>query len=290
VVALWENEVGIVVAAEGDAPPAGTQFGTTESETALAVRAGTTLLRGYGSLGGLPIVSAQERLTHKPAAFVAVPLKIDGTVVGVLAAWRKDDMPRHGIRDLETLAPYAALQLRRTGQLGVMRARAELDALTGMNNRHAFEVFLNAEAGRYDRYQRPFAVIMLDIDHFKSVNDQYGHEAGDFVLKQVSDVVRTSLRNVDFSARLGGEEFVVVLPETGLATAVEIAERIRQRVEALTAEWHGRRIDIRLSAGVAAIPECVRFTNQLLRTADTALYASKRAGRNRVTAALKVAG
>jgi diguanylate cyclase (GGDEF)-like protein len=284
VVTVWEREVGTVVAAEGDAPAIGTTFGVSESETALAARAGATLLRERFARGALPIVASRERFAVAPKAVVAVPLKIRREVCGVLTAWSAHEIPQHGIHDLETLAPYAALQLRHAREFGVMRSLAQHDALTGMNNRLAFEEFMAAETARYDRYQRPFAVVMIDIDHFKSVNDRYGHEAGDAVLRRVSDVVRGSLRGVDFSARIGGEEFVMVLPETGLEEAIEIAERMRQRVEALTVEWGGQVMDIRVSAGVAAIPECVRFPNQLLRSADAALYASKRDGRNRVTA------
>ena len=285
VVVMMENSVGTVVAAEGDAPSIGTHFSASESELALAAKAATTFMRAHGSLGALPLVAAGERINVKPVALVAVPLRIEGTVEGLLAGWSTTDIPRNGIQDLETLAPYAALQLERTRQFGLLRARAEHDPLTGMNNRAAFEAQLNGESARYDRYQRPFAMIMIDIDHFKSVNDRHGHEGGDFVLKQVSEIVRTSLRNVDFSARLGGEEFVVLLPETGLAKALDIAERVRQRVESHSADWRGQQMAVTISAGVAAIPESVRYTHQLVRAADAALYVSKREGRNRVTAA-----
>ena len=282
-VSTWQRDSGVVLGSYGDAPAVGTRFAAGESETALAVRAATTLQRARGALGTLPLVARAERVNVQPNAFVAVPLKITGDVVGVISAWRQDDIARHRIRDLETLAPYAALQLQHAHELVVMRARAERDPLTGMHNRLAFEEFLGGETARYDRYQRPFALALMDIDYFKKVNDTYGHEAGDAVLQQVSSVIMASLRNVDFAARLGGEEFVVVLPETGIERAVEIVERIRQRVAQQAVEWRGQRIDVRISAGVSALPECVRFANQLLRSADAALYTSKHAGRDRVT-------
>jgi diguanylate cyclase (GGDEF)-like protein len=285
IVALWDGDVGTVIAGEGDAPPVGATFSGMESETALAARAAATIVRAPGSLGSLPLVAPRERLARKPKAMIAVPLKVGSEVIGVVAAWRNSGITPHAAQDLETLAPYAALQLRHARELGVIRTIAERDALTGLNNRHAFDVHFAAEAARYDRYQRPFALIILDIDHFKNVNDRYGHDAGDFILQKVGEVIRASLRNVDFAARLGGEEFVVMLPETGLAKGIEIAERVRTRMEEQILDWRGQRIDVRISAGVSAIPECVPNTDALLRSADTALYASKRGGRNRVTAA-----
>jgi len=285
IVALWDGDVGNVIACEGDAPPVGATFRSMESETALAVRAAAPIIRAPGSLGSLPLVAPRERLARKPKAMIAVPLKVGTEVIGVVAVWRPSGITPHAAQDLETLAPYAALQLRHARELGAIRTMAERDALTGLNNRHSFDAFFSAEAARFDRYQRPFALIIFDIDHFKSVNDRYGHDAGDFVLQKVGEVIRGSLRNVDFAARLGGEEFVVLLPETELAKGIEIAERVRTRTQEQMLDWRGQRIDVSVSAGVSAIPECVPRTDALLRSADTALYASKRTGRNRVTAA-----
>lgn len=285
VVALWDGDVGTVIACEGDAPPVGATFSGMESEAALAARAAATIIRAPGSLGALPLVAPRERLARKPKAMITVPLKIGGDVIGVIAAWRSSGITPYAAQDLETLAPYAALQLRDAHELGAIRTLAERDALTGLSNRHAFDIFFLAEAARYDRYARPFALIIFDIDHFKSINDRYGHEAGDFILQKVGEAIRGSLRNVDFAARLGGEEFVVVLPETGLAKGIEIAERVRTRTQELTPDWRGEHIDVRVSAGVSAIPECVPNADALLRSADTALYASKRQGRNRITPA-----
>jgi diguanylate cyclase (GGDEF)-like protein len=285
IVALWDGDVGTVIAGEGDAPPIGVTFSGSESVTALAARAAATIIRAPGSLGALPLVAPRERLAHKPKAMIAVPLKVGSEVIGVVAVWRHSGITPHAAQDLETLAPYAALQLRHARELGAIRTMAERDALTGLNNRHSFDAFFSAEAARFDRYQRPFALVIFDIDHFKSVNDRYGHDAGDFILQKVGEVIRGSLRNVDFAARLGGEEFVVVLPETGLAKGVEIAERVRTRTQELALDWRGQYIDVRVSAGVSAIPECVPRADALLRSADTALYQAKRQGRNQVMAA-----
>lgn len=284
-VALWDGDAGTVIAGEGDGPGSGATFRGTESEASLAARAAATLIRAPGALGRLPLVAAGERFGARPKAMIAVPLKVGDDVIGVVAAWRSSGITPHAVQDLETLAPYAALQLQQAREYGVVRTRAERDALTGLANRHAFENFLAAEAARFDRYQRPFSLIIFDIDYFKQVNDRFGHEAGDFVLEQAGEVIRGSLRSVDFAARLGGEEFVVVLPETGLERGSEIAERVRTRAQELTLQWRGERIDVTLSAGVSAVPDCVPQAGSLVGSADAALYASKRNGRNRVTAA-----
>jgi diguanylate cyclase (GGDEF)-like protein len=163
-----------------------------------------------------------------------------------------------------------------------MRALAEQDMLTGLYNRRAFDQHLEGELARYDRYRRPFAVIMFDIDHFKHVNDTYGHDAGDEVLRKVGHIIATSLRDVDIAARFGGEEFTTLLPETDKTHAVEIAERIRSRIEAMDFNWHGTPIPLTISAGVAAIPERLESPANAVHAADQLLYQAKRSGRNRV--------
>ena len=285
-----ERESGVVIAVDGEGTLQGLTFTATESATALAMRARATLVKQPGTLGGLAVIHPMERFPQKPSALVAVPLMVAGDVMGMITAWSRGEIAEHAVQDLETLAPYAALQLRHAREFGAMRTRAEHDALTGLNNRRAFEEHFGSEAARYSRYNRPFALLIFDIDHFKTVNDRFGHEAGDYVLREVASVIQKSLRNVDFAARLGGEEFVVLLPETGLEKAIEIAERVRTRMEALIPSWRGQDIPVRISAGVSSVPECVATPDALLRSADTALYASKNAGRNRVTSAERPKG
>src|SRR6185503_8856200 len=107
--------------------------------------------------------------------------------------------------------------------LGHMRSLAERDTLTGMHNRRAFDEYLNGEFARFERYRRPFAVVLLDIDHFKAINDTYGHEAGDDVLRLLGAALRESLRDVDLAARYGGEEFAIILPETDASDGLAVA-------------------------------------------------------------------
>jgi diguanylate cyclase (GGDEF)-like protein len=190
---------------------------------------------------------------------------------------------------LETIGAYAALHLEHALELGRARQSADTDALTSLPNRRAFERAWRAEIARHDRYVQPLALILLDLDHFKQINDRWGHDAGDEVLRRVADTLRRAVRDVDLAARLGGEEFVILLPETTFAAASEAAERLRLAVESLQVHWLGQNIPVRVSIGVSACPSSVALPGELLKSADAALYEAKRGGRNRVvTAAIRV--
>jgi diguanylate cyclase len=135
------------------------------------------------------------------------------------------------------------------------------------------------------RSHRAFSVVLLDIDHFKNINDAHGHDVGDTVLRMIGQVLRNSLRTSDFAARYGGEEFVVLLPETDLTAAAELAERLRKHVEAADLRADSAVLHVTASFGVAAFPTSVRDANTLVKTADEMLYKAKESGRNRVEVA-----
>ncbi|HRF47118.1 MAG TPA: GGDEF domain-containing protein [Anaerolineales bacterium] len=163
--------------------------------------------------------------------------------------------------------------------------QANTDALTGLSNRRHF---LEAAARSHERLQlagQPFAVLVLDIDHFKRVNDTYGHAAGDRVLRDVADICRRAVRSTDLAARIGGEEFVVALPGTGLEGALELAERLRARIQETDHELAvGTTEAVTVSIGVAATDVLKVDLVHLLHAADKALYRAKAAGRNRAVA------
>ncbi|MFP4258053.1 MAG: diguanylate cyclase [Desulfovermiculus sp.] len=165
---------------------------------------------------------------------------------------------------------------------------ARTDELTQAANRRFFMQELQKEAGRSRRYRRPLSLIILDLDHFKDVNDTYGHAAGDSVLQAISNACRSTLRTQDLLARLGGEEFAILLPETGLEEAVQVAERIREVVQDLVVRTdEGQSIRCTASLGVASLQDEDRKDQDdgveaVLHQADRALYAAKDAGRNRV--------
>jgi diguanylate cyclase (GGDEF)-like protein len=155
------------------------------------------------------------------------------------------------------------------------------DGLTGLTNHRALMQRLGDEAVRSRRTGRPFTLLMCDVDHFKDYNDAFGHPAGDAVLKSISDILLETTRAVDCAARYGGEEFAVILTETELSGAMEVAERIRKRVE--STEFPSRRVTI--SIGVAECPRDAAEPGALVAVADQALYLAKNAGRNQVVQA-----
>ncbi|MDP6943334.1 MAG: GGDEF domain-containing protein [Myxococcota bacterium] len=158
------------------------------------------------------------------------------------------------------------------------------DGLTAVANVRALNEFLDREFARSRRYGRGLAVLMLDIDHFKRVNDEHGHLTGDYVLREMAQICCRRVRREELFARYGGEEFVLVLPETTLEGAVRYAEALRQLIETHDFAFEGNRLRITVSIGVAAFHTDMAGAIDLIRAADERLYESKRGGRNRVTA------
>ena len=159
------------------------------------------------------------------------------------------------------------------------------DPLTGLHNRRRMLDALNAEIARHGRHGRSFSITMVDVDNFKKYNDSYGHPAGDALLKKVGEILKSSLRTNDFAARYGGEEFLILLPDQDQKGAVEVAERIRHRIETETEDPANKRKAVTASLGVATFPESGRTADPLLANADAALYRAKNNGRNRVLTA-----
>jgi len=156
------------------------------------------------------------------------------------------------------------------------------DGLTGIYNRRFMDTKLNEEYFRHTRYSRAFSIIMFDIDKFKKVNDEYGHQCGDFILKSVSSRISASIRNIDFLFRYGGEEFCCILPETNLEGAELVAERFRTAIMEMENNFNGDVIKITISLGVADLTNDTASPGDLIQHADEALYRAKRGGRNRV--------
>lgn len=162
--------------------------------------------------------------------------------------------------------------------------RSQLDALTGAYNRGALQAYAPEAIKRSDMIGMPLSLIIFDIDHFKKVNDTYGHAAGDYVIQEIARVVKDKLiRNEDFFSRYGGEEFVLVLSAAAVGVSANVAERVRATIEAHTFEFEGTRIPITISLGVAVRQPAGIEWQQLFEKADEALYKSKNRGRNQVT-------
>ena len=181
----------------------------------------------------------------------------------------------------------AALRTKRYHDL--LARRAQIDGLTGLWNRSYFDRRLEEEGAAVQRYGRQLSLVLLDVDHFKRINDTHGHPFGDRVLQLVGDAMHRGLRTVDAPCRYGGEEFAVVLTQTDLAGALIVAERLRAAVAALGLSHRGTAVPVTASCGVASselVTPPSRCTSALLiEMADEALYAAKQGGRDRVTAA-----
>jgi diguanylate cyclase (GGDEF)-like protein len=158
-----------------------------------------------------------------------------------------------------------------------------IDGLTEAHNKRYFLEFLDRELARCARYQRPLSLVMFDLDHFKRINDNHGHLAGDFVLRELSRRLRSRIRKEELLARYGGEEFVVVLPEAGHQGAMDFAEQLRRLVERDPFVFEGETIPLTISVGVATLESGDQLDAlQFIKLADENLYRAKRAGRNRV--------
>lgn len=167
------------------------------------------------------------------------------------------------------------------------RSRAQHDALTGIANRAAYDERITAEVARHERHERELSLAVIDIDKFKSVNDNLGHKAGDKVLKNVAEICASNVRTSDFLARYGGEEFVLVLPETSLEQAHYVAEKLRGEIEGKGFYYNKRRVPITVSIGIARFADD-ESADVVFERADRALYAAKNGGRNRCVTELEL--
>ena len=233
---------------------------------------------------GLLIVRPLGRLTRGAARVAGGDLSVDlpvisGGEVGYLTEVFNDMVARLRAGREELDAANQALQ-EKNEELGRLSVT---DGLTGLFNRRHLMETLVAEQRRAQRSKRPFSLLMLDVDHFKKFNDKFGHLAGDEVLLSVSGIIRKCARTVDFPARYGGEEFCVIVSESDIEGAVELAERIRAELEAVNFE--GQKITV--SIGAAEFPIDGETVDDLVANADAALYRAKRAGRNRVVRATR---
>ncbi|HEX8721031.1 MAG TPA: diguanylate cyclase [Pyrinomonadaceae bacterium] len=184
--------------------------------------------------------------------------------------------------DLDLLRARARTLIELKQYLDSCQEAAFTDHLTGLANRRRFERQLEREVARTERYGRPFCLLIVDVDNFKEVNDTYGHDAGDEVLRCVANVIQSGTRGIDTGARIGGDEFAVILPETSLERGMEVAERLRSAVSAREA---GAPCRVTASLGVAELPSCAGTQDELRAAADSALYEAKRAGRDRAACA-----
>jgi len=260
--------------------PAGSPLAQTlrgaEPRSCLAVRSGRTHREGSSRLSLL----ACPVCAPCPGASSCVPLVVGGKVIGSVLLSRPtpyDEADELRIRESVSQAAPVLANLR---NLAVAEIRAATDGLTGLPNKRAVTDTLKRMFAQAATDRSPLALLMLDLDHFKQVNDHRGHAVGDQVLANVGTVMRGAVRSRDFAGRNGGEEFAILLPSTEIPVALRIAERVRAAIAEMSLP--GTDVAVTVSIGVAGYPEHASTPDRLARLADAALYLAKRQGRNRV--------
>ena len=244
------------------------------------------------------VESISKRLSNSPESYVVdgdnsedisvladavVPLIYQGNFLGLLLV-RSDDVTRvwadNELLLLHTVADQLAVAVNQAHLFAQMQQQALTDGLTGCYNRRSFELQLERDLHLATRMRQPLSLIMLDLDHFKHINDQAGHDAGDVALCLLADTLRSELRAVDTAARFGGDEFVIILPQANTEGAMLVAERLRKRMSEIEVPNFGQ---VTASLGVATFPFHASSRDTLVVAADRALYNSKHCGRNRVS-------
>lgn len=215
---------------------------------------------------------------------VTLPLMIENETIGCLNL-NDNDKGYFNVSDLDfalNVAEFVSLSMSNALLYEKTEMLAVTDGLTGITNHQQMQVVLKSEFHRCRRYKSPLSVIILDVDYFKKVNDSYGHQMGDDVLREVAALIKRFCRANDVAARYGGEEFVLILPETGLDGAIQIAERVRCELEGRRFSFKNTEFQVTLSCGVSEFDgERMKTPADLIKVADNALYRAKSEGRNR---------
>jgi two-component system cell cycle response regulator len=264
----------------------GLEFQDDTGLVASAVRLASSLPGKELDPARTPIFDAATRLRGL-AALKVIPLRAGSEVLGtlVLGARRAGAFPQDTVRQLEVVGLQAGDAILRARLFEQAERLATTDGLTGLTNHRTLQARLDEHLARAARYQKKLSLLLCDIDHFKSVNDTYGHPVGDEVLRGVARTLSREARQTDVVARYGGEEFAVVMPETDEGGALVIAERIREKIAQVVLETEQGPLRITMSLGIATFPEEGASKADLVERADACLYHAKRHGRNRSVSA-----
>jgi diguanylate cyclase (GGDEF)-like protein len=265
----------------------------------LRVRAGNGII-GWVSSHGKPVIvgdaqtdrrflpEADDATGLKSRSVLCVPILSKGKPVAVLEMLNKIGarFTRDDLQLLTRLTNQASIALEHASLIEQVSNLAITDELTGLFNARYLDQTLEWEIRRCSRYRSTVAVIFLDLDHFNTINALYGHPIGSLCLTELAQIMRKSMRDVDIPARYGGDEFVVILPETTVATARMVAERLRKAIQVHAfGEGASLRRQLTASIGIAGFPDHAKSKQELMSKADEAMYRSKAAGGDRVTIA-----
>ncbi|MCJ7792059.1 MAG: diguanylate cyclase [Dehalococcoidia bacterium] len=229
----------------------------------------------------------ESHLQQGVRSVVYLPLIVTDRNIGslVLASRKPNAYSSRQIKLLEKVALQIAAPIENAQLYAQLEQKSRIDGLTGLFNRRHFEERLNEEVSRHSRYGNMFSIFMIDLDNFKAYNDTYGHPAGDILLGQIGKIIKSSVRNVDHAFRYGGDEFVVILPQTARDDAYVVAERVRGQI---AVEMEKKAITVTCSIGLASYPTDGAVANELVDAADNALYHAKRTGGNRIILSSKI--
>lgn len=219
-------------------------------------------------------------------SFLGIPFLSQDSCMGVLtiALRASGAIAAYQRQTLSIIANQVAVNITNAKFHHIMELMATTDGLTGLTNHRAFQEKADHAFERAQRYPEPISILLFDIDHFKKINDNYGHPVGDAVLKKIGKLLNETVRTVDVAARYGGEEFVALLVNTDFKGAAQMAERIRASIENSKFMLNGQRIPVTVSVGYAVSPEDAKEKSTLIEMADQALYAAKHGGRNQCRA------
>jgi len=253
-----------------------------------ALRLGRTHSMGFGETA----LVCQHLANPTADSWLCVPLMTKGEALGIYhlrfeKLLSRQTGPRCGVQELaQTVAEHISLALGNLQLRETLRQQSTRDPLTGLFNRRHMEDSLEKELHRAERAGRPLGLILFDLDHFKRFNDAFGHDAGDYLLKELAARLTAHSRKEDIACRYGGEEFLLIMPEASLQTTQHRAEQLRAEIKRMNWECRGRLLGtVTLSCGVSAFPRHGRSPEALLHAADMALYQAKREGRDRIAVA-----
>jgi len=243
-------------------------------------------LRHYDAKKKIKPIIASNIKFPKLQRVIIYPLGFEDRVLGALMLGYKDEGPDdYEKRIIEILTNQACISISNATLFEQVQRMATTDGLTGVYNHRHFQEKFNEVLMRAERYNEKFSLILIDIDFFKKVNDTYGHQVGDIVLKKVAQTLQQVARKVDIVARYGGEEFAIICVNDDKRNAAKLAERIRKEIENLTIVFEGGKLKVTASLGVASFPEDGKDKVTIVESADKALYEAKHSGRNRVVIA-----